>query len=326
MIVIASTTSIPYAIESHTLNNLAHALPSSASLSTFRYATTVAAPIGVFLWQRKQSRLWLMIVNVSLLMVSVSLASRLSLIMAILIYAFLFVRSRGPIRIKFWVALVSAVVIFGGLTAFSYFRTANYYDARGVTNPVEMTTLQIAAYLGTPFQVSLGVADKIVAGKYTVPGGPVKSLVAVSPTFLKIAESQNKLTTQNQPRYGGDISVARNLTTNSAFADTYSRYGWWGLCYVILGLGVAAFLIGVFMRYRSVISVVAAVLLYGFADFWRIYLFNAGFMIFLVGIVVACAVAALLIPPVIGRRAARRLQGQGKSLQNAGHSAPPKVS
>ncbi|MGY4858075.1 hypothetical protein [Cryobacterium sp. AP23] len=296
---IAMHVSIVEAIQTRTFNNLAHALPEGTGIATLRYATALAAPVGVYLWQRKNAPLPVVIWNVLLLLANVALASRLSLILALLVYAFLFVRTNRGFRLKWWVALVTFLALFGGLTAFNYARNAGYYERHGVENAIEMNAYQLAAYLGTPIQVSLGVSEQISTGKLAVSGDPLLSLQAVAPTFVDF-EKVNLGTGTKDQRYGA-VSVADNLTTNSAFADTYVKYGWWGVIYTLLVLAVAAFGFGVFARYRSVVAILAAVLLYGFAEYWRIFLFNQGILVFLLLATAAGLVFSLAAESILGR-------------------------
>lgn len=304
-VVIATSVDVVAAIQARTFNVMAHAIPDTAGLSTLRYTTAIAAPVGVFLWQKKKAPLWLAIWNVVLLLAIVALASRLSLILAAVVYLVLLVGTNKNFRLKVWVAVVGVAVAVAGLTAFNYARNANYYEARDVSNPVSMNVLQIAAYVGTPFQVSLGVANSIADGSLEIAGEPIASLQAVAPTFIEFKKSYLGPQTGDSV-YGESVSVAKNLTTNSAFADTYVRYGWWGLAYTVLTLGVAAFAFGALSRYRSVIAVFSAVILYGFADYWRIFLFNQGILIYLLLATAAAAAFALFLPMAIGWQARKR--------------------
>jgi hypothetical protein len=181
---IALQVSIIDAIRDRTFNDLARAIPEGAGVATLRYATALAAPIGVYLWQRKNAPLTVALWNVVLLLANVALASRLSLILALVVYTFLFVRTNREFRLKWWVALLALLALFGGLTAFNYARNAGYYERHGVHNAIDMNAFQLAAYLGTPLQVSLGVADQITTGGLTVSGDPLLSLQAVAPTFI----------------------------------------------------------------------------------------------------------------------------------------------
>lgn len=294
-IVVATSVDVVAAISDRTFNVMAHALPDNAGLATLRYTTAIAAPVGVFLWQQKKAPLWLAIWNVVLLLSIVALASRLSLILAIVVYGFLFVSTKKDFRLKTWVAIVAIAVVFLGLSAFNYARNANYYEDRDVTNPLLMSTYQIAAYVGTPFQVSLGVANSIADGRLETPGDPILSLQAVAPTFIdfpKVYLGEGG----GETIYGDGVSVARNLTTNSAFADNYVRYGWWGISYTVVVLAVAGFAFGALSRYRSVVAVFSAILLYGFAEYWRIFLYNQGILIYLMLATAAAVTFALALP------------------------------
>jgi hypothetical protein len=294
-IVISINVDVWHQVQTRQFNNLAHSLPEGAGFATLRYATAIAAPIGIYMWQRKNAPLAVAVWNVALLLVNVALASRLSLILALVVYAFLFISTRPKFKLKIWVAVAAIVIVFVGLTAFNYARNANYYENHGISNPLEMNLYQTSAYLGAPFQVSIGVANSIASGDLVVAGDPLLSLQAVAPTFIDFKKVNLGTGTYNE-RYGPDVSIASNLTTNSAFADTYVKYGWWGLAYTVLILAIAAFGFGVFARYRSVIGVIAALLLYGFAEYWRIFLYNQGILIFLLLASIAAAIFALALP------------------------------
>lgn len=294
-IVVATTVDVVAAITNRTFNQMAHAIPDAPGLATLRYTTAIAAPVAIYLWQQKKAPLALAIWNVVLLLSIVALASRLSLILAIVVYGFLFVSSKKDFRLKVWVAVLAIAVVFLGLSAFNYARNANYYERHGVDNPLLMSTYQIAAYVGTPFQVSLGVANGIADGSLSIPGDPALSTQSVAPTFLEY-EKVYFGPSGGETRYGDGVSVAKNLTTNSAFADNYIRYGWWGISYTVLALAIAGFAFGALSRYRSIVAVFSAVLLYGFAEYWRIFLFNQGILIYLLLATTAGVIFALTLP------------------------------
>ena len=297
VLMVASEVSLWQMIVTRNINVAAAALPQGAGLATLRYATAIAAPIGVYLWQRKSAPISLAIWNLLLLLASVTLASRLSLIVAVIVYFFLFVRTAANARIRPWVIISAGVGLLLVLTVLNYVRTAGTYEKFGVDNPLAMNFFQIAAYLGAPAQVSVGVSTAISKGEFFVSGHPISSLHAILPTFLDFEKAPFGDGTVSG-RYDGLVSVAENFNANSAFADTYAKYGWWGLFYIVCALGFAAFLFGVFAQYKSVVAVVSAVLLYGFADFWRGFLFNQGVLIFLVLLSMAAAAFALYWPSV----------------------------
>lgn len=279
VITIAQSVSIWDSLVHSNANVMAAALPGRAGFETLRYATAIAAPVGVYLWMKKTAPIGLAILNLALLVVNVMLDSRLSLILAVLVYLFLLARGNRSFRLKVWVAVAAIGVLLGGLTAFNYVRNSNYYEQLGITNPIAMNFFQVAGYLGAPAQVSIGVAGAITDGRLIIPGAPVASLGAVIPEFLVLNKSG--VPQHLADRYGNMVSIANNFNANSAFADTYGVFGFWGLAYIFLGFALAAFLFGVFVRYRSVVSIIPGVVLYGFAETWRLFLFNHGILIFL---------------------------------------------
>lgn len=315
VVMIANEVSLWQLIVTRNVNVAAAALPHGTGLSTLRYATAIAAPIGVLLWQRKRAPLWLAMWNILLLLASVTLASRLSLIVAIIVYLFLFIRTVHNVRVKAWVMVVAVVGLGLVLTVLNYVRTAGTYEEYGVDNPIAMNFFQIAAYLGAPAQVSIGVATAIGEGSFAVSGGPISSLHAILPTFLDFKKLPFGDGTVSG-RYDNLVSVAENFNANSAFADTYARYGWWGLFYILCALAIAGFVFGVFARYKSVAAAVSAVLLYGFADFWRGFLFNQGVLLFLVLVSIAGLFFALYWP-----RVERIFRSVGRGRQGASSSA-----
>ncbi|TFD51767.1 hypothetical protein E3T43_15895 [Cryobacterium sp. Hh7] len=297
VIAIALEVSIWETISTRNANIAAEALPNHASLATLRYATAVAAPIGIYLWQRKSASLAMGTWNILLLLANVILASRMSLIVAIIIYVFLLVRSKPDFKLKPLVALIGIFALFGGLTSLNYVRNANTYEQFDITSPIEMNFYQISAYLGAPAQVSIGVSNAIANGDLVVSGSPTTSLAAVLPTFLNFdKDSVGDGTVAG--RYGNLVSVTENFNANSAFADVYSAFGWWGLFYTLIVLCGAAFLFGIFSRYRSVVAAIAAVLLYGFAEYWRGFMFNQGIHIFMLLVVGSGIGFAILWPRV----------------------------
>ena len=317
---IALEVSIWETISTRNANIAAEALPGQASLATLRYATAIAAPIGIYLWQRKTAPLAMGIWNILLLLANVTLASRMSLIVAIIIYVFLLVRSKPDFRLKPLIALIGIVALFGGLTSLNYVRNANTYEQFGVSNPLEMNAYQISAYLGAPAQVSIGVSNAIADADFVVSGGPITSLAAITPTFLNF-DKESVGDGIVAGRYGNLVSITENFNANSAFADVYSAFGWWGLFYTLVILGGAAFLFGIFARYRSVVAVIAAVLLYGFAEYWRGFIFNQGIHIFMLLVTTAGIGFAILWP-----RVTRFIQGPRNRVRPTANGASPQPS
>ena len=301
VITVAQSVAIWDAVASSNANLLSQALPNHSSAASLRYATAVAAPVGVYLSQQRRAPVALAIMNVVLLLASATMSSRLSFLVAVLVYIFLVLKCNKNFRLRIWVAVLAIILLVGGLTAFNYVRNSNFYESHGVTNPIAMNFFQVAAYLDTPAQVSIGVSNSIADKRLVIPGGPVSSIVAVIPTFL-IVDKGDRMETDTAARYGNVVSIANNFNANSSFADTYGMFGMWGLFYLLLALAFAAFIFGALVRYRSVVAVIPAILLYGFADFWRAFVFHTGILLFMILVAAAGIVFALVASRFIERR------------------------
>lgn len=283
---VASRRSILGALSSQTSNQLYDSLPQNAGVQTLRYACILAAPLGVYLWRKGVIGAPLMVTAVAVLAFNALLSSRLSLLMAACVYLTLRIRTRGgsprrPARTAIAVAATLAVG-FLALTGLNYTRNANFYRESGVSDPVAMNLFQSSQYVSVPAQVSLGVADFVMAGKWHVPSNAADSLDAINPTFLqkkKVRKSDKK---KYSADYGYSMTFAPQYFTNSVFADTYAEYGAWGWLYTFALYGLAGFLMARLMRGEPVVAASAGVIAYCFAEVWRIQIVSYGFVIFLV--------------------------------------------
>lgn len=293
---ISKSTSIVAAISSDQVNLLSQSLLDGSSVGTLRYAVTVAAPVGLVLAIERRAS-WLSAgVNVLLLLSVVLLSSRLSLIMATAIFVFLYFHRRPDGKLRVAVLGAGGAALFGLLAVFNYTRNAGYYRSFGVDNPVMMNVYQILSYVGAPSQVSVGVADAIAGGRFPVSGSAIGSLQAVIPTFLQSSKG-DKSAALDLGLYAYQVDIAPNLNANSSFADVYAQWGWWGLFYTLVVLGIAAALFQHFRQYQSVVAVMAGVVGYGFLEYWRGYLFNTGNIVFLVLLVAVAAWGAQILTP-----------------------------
>lgn len=293
------------AIVSGTTNVLSQDLQSGASIATLRYATIIAAPISLFLWlknRRSVPYLVLTVLNGLLLLFNALLSSRLSLFMAIIVFVFMYFQSKPDSRLKVVPVAIVGVVVVALLTVFNYVRNYNYYEALGVVNPLEMNFYQVAAYVGAPAQVSMGMANGIVAGRYPIPADLLGALSVLVPTFLSdSAGRSDRAISIDAGAYGFQVDIAPNLNANSVFAEVFSRYGWWGLAFALVAVLIAGAGFGYLRRYGSVVAAGAGILAYGFVDFWRSYLFNTGLLIFVLLLVAGATITALVVPRIAQR-------------------------
>lgn len=305
---VGGINAIVESLSSQTANDFSNALSGFAGPQTLRYATILAAPVGVFLWRKKVIAWPYMVTAVLLLLANAMIASRLALLMACVIYLTAWVRSRtaGPAttasRVRALIAIGLILITgFTALAVLNYFRNANYYREAGVDNPVAMNFYQSGAYLAVPAQVSLGVADAVGSGAWEKRVGPSEAIGAVQPTFLQFNKVAKDDSWKQAAVYGYSVTFAGNFFTNSVFADIYSVYGLWGWFYTILGYGVAGY---AFARMYSLTPVLAAstgVVAYCFFEVWRVQILIYGIVIFLLLLTAASAFLALRIRPRGGR-------------------------
>lgn len=295
---IAGATSIIGSLTSQTGNSFTEALPDSAGIPTLRYASILAAPIAVYLWRKRVLGVIYMLVAVVLLLLNSLIASRLSLLMAIVVYVFIWaVASRqskptGKRFVRPWHLALVVLVLFTLLTALNYVRNGNYYRDAGVSDPVAMNLYQSGAYLAVPAQVSLGVSDAVMRGSFERSGGPVESIVAALPSFIAPDEANRSKESLSADAYDFTVSSSPNFTTNSEFADTYSEFGAWGWLYTLLLFPLAGYVFGRFLTYGPLLAGSAGVIAYCFAEVWRIQLLTQGIVVFLVLLTLVCALVA----------------------------------
>lgn len=289
---VGSSISILDALTTSSANVLSENLADGSSIATLRYATAMAAPVGIYLYRKGNASLISVLVNCLLLAMNSLLTSRLSLVMAIVIFLFLMAQEDSPKRVRPMVLILTGSIIFAALTVFNLVRNGNYYRLFGVENPVIMNVYQILTYVGAPGQVSLGVASSIFSGKFEIHVPIAAAIEAMTPTFLR-SSTTDKSGITDPAIYGYSVDIAPNLNTNSAFADTYAKYGWWGLLAILLVLALASIMFGVFTRLGGVYAAGAGVIGYGFAEFWRLFLFSQGILVFLILLTVVGAVLAM---------------------------------
>ncbi|WP_197374932.1 O-antigen polymerase [Mycolicibacterium baixiangningiae] len=286
-------------LSEQTANDFSNALSGFAGPQTLRYATILAAPIGVYLFRKKVIGWPYMVGAVLLLVANAMIASRLALLMACVVFLAAWVRGRerqpatGRSNARTWIAVgLIALTGFGVLTVLNYFRNANYYREAGVSNPVSMNVYQSGAYLAVPAQVSLGVSDAVVSGAWENRGGAVASLDAVKPTFLQFNKVAKDDSWKQASVYGYSVTFAGNFFTNSVFADIYSEHGAWGWLYTILAYGFAGYVFARMFSFSPVIAGSAGVMAYCFLEVWRVQILSYGIVVFLLLLTGGCALVA----------------------------------
>lgn len=280
-------------------NSLKQATGDGAGFSTLRYAAAVSAPIALHrLLSRRTGRI-IAVWNVILLLVTVAVASRLCLMLASLVFIYLL--AQRPVRARIKVSTLASIGMVVGalLVYFNYVRNARFYAANGVTNPITSNLYQVLTYLGAPFQVSLGVATRLRAD-WTAFSAVKDPATVLLPSFLSgllPSGSGYVEPLRGAARYDYSVDIHPSLTTNSAFADVITSFGVEGLILSLLLVLLAAVAFGHFSLYRNYVSAVSGVVLYGFAEYWRILLFNQGILVFCCLVIAASALVAASVTP-----------------------------
>lgn len=309
---VGGPSAIVASLSEQTANDFSNALSGFAGPQTLRYATILAAPIGVYLWRTKVIGWPYMVTGVLLLISNAMIASRLALLMSCVVYLAVWVRGRRPRRAtggsgaRTWMTIAVIVLCgFAVLTALNYFRNANYYRDAGVSNPVAMNLYQSGAYLAVPAQVQIGVSDAVAGGAWENKVGAVASLDAVKPTFLQFNKVAKDDSWKQAAVYGYSVTFAGNFFTNSVFADIYSEHGAWGWLYTILAYGFAGYAFARIFSFSPVIAASAGVVAYCFLEVWRVQILVYGIVIFLLLLTAGGAlVTARIRPPKDARPAA----------------------
>jgi|tagenome__1003787_1003787.scaffolds.fasta_scaffold20944827_3 hypothetical protein len=296
---IGSATSVFDSLTTQTVNSFSNSLSGTAGIETLRYATILAAPISIYLRRKKVIGPIFVLAAVALLLLNTMIASRLALLMAVIVYLAISTttedrstRKNHRLFTRTWKIVATLLIVFAALTALNYVRNGGYYRAAGVSNPISMNMYQMGSYLAVPAQVSLGVSNAVMRGTFEDRGSLVDSMEAVEPSFLVFDKAGIDTGDKNAEAYGFSVSFASNYTTNSVFADTYADYGAWGWLYTLALYPVAGYVFGRLIRYGPVIAGSGGVLAYCLAEVWRIQMLNAGIVMFLVLLTLGCSLGA----------------------------------
>lgn len=283
---ISGSVSVTNALMNASGNDLSTALGTHAGLTTLRYMTIAAMALCLVRLLAGRREPLVIGVNTVMLLLSALITSRMSLVMCALAALVMIGRLNPTGRLRVRTVIALAVLGFSVLTALNAVRNANFYEAQGVTNPVKMNVYQIGAYLGTPMQASVGVANSLAHGTVAPPSDLTSALDVLTPTFLQEEKGDKGLATYGA-RYG-DVSFAPQFNSNSAFADIFTEAGWFGLLFALVGYLLVGLAVGHFSHYRGFMVLGLGVSIYPIAEIWRLYLPNQGIYLFLLAGVLVC--------------------------------------
>ena len=266
------------AIQSSSANHLKAALYQdyAIGLQSLRYTSILAAAIALFRIGSKRRSSYLDAFNLILLILTTLIASRLSFIAAIFSSICLLVLNNNKFRVRPIRIITLALLFWFALMLFNYSRNYLYYENLGANNMNTALIGEAVSYLGAPFQGSGTALDKL------------DSLWGNS-SFLY-----------------ADGAIEQSLTTNSAIAELITQVGLIGALFAALFLLVFCFFLGSMAgQYNNYTVLLYSISLYGFAELWRIFMFNKGIFITLYVSLIFSCFCSLLLRSVLPSRKTR---------------------
>lgn len=320
---LASELPLWHLIVTHQVNVLKNALSNGPGLQTLRYTADLSGAVAIERAIERRRPSWLDAGNIVMLGIVGLLSGRLGILLALTVVLSLEAARHPDAAIRLVTIVLIVLVIFLVFTPISYLRTAGTYEKAGVADPLSITALQVVSYLGVPAQVEMGVVNAAIHGRLRPDSSSLDGAftAVVRPTYLSHGANStaNPQQAQDGP-YHGVVSVSPSYTTNSTLADTYTRDGLWGLALVLIVLAIAAAVYAVLISAGGSFVLAAGVLLYPFAEIWRLYLFNQGIIQYLLLIAIAVGAAMRLET----RRLISRIHGLSRRLPERHPSARTK--
>jgi hypothetical protein len=281
-------------------NNLKYMLYEqySVGLYSLRYLAIISSALTFYRCYVTRSIKIMDFINVlSLLLVTV-ISSRLSLVIAIVIFGCLLIKNNIILRKR---ALISgSIVIFLLLTLLNYSRNSNYYQAvQGISNPILMNIAEIVTYLGAPFQASIGAANNIVTISNFTSVNFTTLLYFLLPSYIR---SIFNIDVVKDDLYRNYVDIEQSLTTNSSFVELLDSVGLHAFLIIIVVAFTSSIMIGHFSKYKSNLSLISFILLYCFAEIWRTFLFNEGIIHMLIINIVLVFIIITVLRTLLIRR------------------------
>jgi len=162
---------------------------------------------------------------------------------------------------------ITILLIF--LILASVLRNFNYYSSEGYDSPLTATAANMVEYLATPFQGSLAAAANIDSIIDSVPSMPFNEY------FSFFYRPHDKYYFELYSYYSG---IEEHLNTNSALLLIIIDYKLVGLAFFLLLVLFWSIIAGIAYRNSNTyIFLLYPIILYSFAEIWRLVLFTTGF-------------------------------------------------
>jgi hypothetical protein len=236
----------------------------SAGLLSLRYLVLYSASLAIYRTVKFRKISFLAIANMFLLGTTALISSRLILIATVVVSIFLLTWGKRTIRLSLVKMAVFATLLFVALSILNSSRNKNFYDRRNLSF-TESSVSEIVTYLGSPFNVALGAANRTSE----ITGGP-------------------------PDLYRQYIDVEDVLTTNSAFVELHEQFGYLAWPYI----GVVCCFMGFMFSWlssfgRTSLLLPCGAILYGAAELWRLDLYREG--IFIVWFIAGIGIPGVLL-------------------------------
>lgn len=254
----------------------------SMGLLSLRYVVAISGSIAIaniIIFKKLKS---IDVLNVLMLLLIAAISARLLIIMSSLLVLGILSKKKVVIKTRF--IIPGIVILFLLLSFYNNSRNINFYtDRYNINSPFMANIMEIVTYIGSPFQASVGIANNIAV---FTEWSNISNIMTVIPV-LDFAYDK-KLD------YRSYVDIESSLTTNSAFVELFSVMGIYSFIVIILTSFLNSIIMGHFSRYKSYIFLIEFVLLYCFAEIWRIYLFKEGIILTLL-----CAIVISSIIPIV---------------------------
>lgn len=253
-------------VSSGNANKLKQALYEdyNVGILSLRYAAIHSACMALvrrFIHKKKRK---IDIINIMSLIWIALISTRLAVIACALAF-FIFYNAYRKINLGLKRSILLIVIGFHILSIFNYTRNINFYRQFGM-GFYSAGFSEIVTYVGSPFQGAISVAENY--------------------RFIK----------SNPSGWNFYAGIEPALSTNSSFLELFVLYGWNCFLFSSIGLFFLALIAGIFEKFKSnYMYLVFTALMYGFAEFWRIFLFNKGILLTLVAVpFIVCTISFLL--------------------------------